>query len=287
VSFVLPCRNEGNYLRQTVESLLATTAGVPAEIIVVDNGSTDGCSDFLRRDRPSTVRLLRSQPLGVVGARTRGFEEARGEFLFFCDAHVTFSPGWLEPCLEVLARPEVGLVAPASAIWGHTEPAGFGMRWTDARFGAEWLGKQGDEPYPIPMAAGFCTGMRRAYFAEIGYDRGMEEYGMEDLEICLRIWLLGQQVIVVPGAVCAHLFREAHPYDVSWRKYLVNAMRTAIAHFHSNRLGRCLAEWKTMCEFEEAFADVLSSDIWRRREDLFARRRYNDDWFFQRFGLGF
>jgi len=290
VSFVIPCRNEGDYLRYTVESITETAAGLPYEIIVVDNGSTDGCSDFLAEgaEGAGAAQLHRCEPLGVVGARTYGWERSRGQYVFFCDAHVTFQNNWLEPTLEVLSRPDVGLVAPASAVWGQAEATGWGMRWTDARFNAEWLGRQAEEPYPIPMAAGFCTGLRREYFGAIGgYDAGMHNYGMEDLEICMRIWLLGQQVMVVPEAVCAHLFRSAHPYPVDWRTYLVNMMRTGIAHFNGPRLSRCMAEWKTMHDFEGAFAQEAAGTIWERRRELFAQRVYDDDWFFSRFGLPF
>lgn len=42
------------------------------------------------------------------------------------------------------------MVAPASAVWGYPDPAGWGMRWKDARFNGEWLGKEGDSAYTIP-----------------------------------------------------------------------------------------------------------------------------------------
>jgi hypothetical protein len=115
----------------------------------------------------------------------------------------------------------------------------------------------------------------------------MQVYGSEDLELCLRIWLLGRRVVLVPSSVCSHLFRSKHPYEVPGTAYLVNMMRTALAHFSEERLQRCLDAWKDSPDYDAAFAQVQDSDIWERRRHLFAVRTRDDDWFFRRFKLSF
>ena len=104
ISVIIPCLNEGNYLRQTVESLGMCSAR-PNEIIVVDNGSTDGCSDFIETENyPGSIRLFKlPSPLGVAQARNFGAAQATGDILIFVDAHVLFPQAWLPPVANVLS----------------------------------------------------------------------------------------------------------------------------------------------------------------------------------------
>src|SRR6266478_2754278 len=100
VSVVIISRNEGAWLRRTVENLEAT---LPArsEIVVVDDGSTDGSAAFLRHRKPC-LRFLRTPGIGVARARNFGGQRASGEILLFADAHLAMPRSWCEPLLEVL-----------------------------------------------------------------------------------------------------------------------------------------------------------------------------------------
>ncbi|HTX39063.1 MAG TPA: glycosyltransferase family 2 protein, partial [Bryobacteraceae bacterium] len=107
LSVVVISLNEGEALRRTVESLQAKLPE-PWEIIVVDDGSTDGSAGFLGEGRPGVTLLRPPARLGVAGARNFGAAHATGDVLVFSDAHVLVRPGWAEALLEILARPEVG-----------------------------------------------------------------------------------------------------------------------------------------------------------------------------------
>jgi GT2 family glycosyltransferase len=113
----------------------------------------------------------------------------------------------------------------------------------------------------------------------------MMNYGMEDTEICLRAWLLGYQVQIVPQVQVAHLFRAQFPYQVKWTDLVYNTLRTVYAHFSSERTARALAEIKSLPNFEKALALVKVSDIWDRRRKLKLNRQRDDNWFFDRFGI--
>src|SRR5215210_2924280 len=95
-SAVIPAHNEGDSLQRTVHALLAT---LPAdgEIVVVDDGSSDGCADFLDSGYPAVRRLRPPVRLGAPAARNAGARDARGELLVFCDAHVIPPFGWADP----------------------------------------------------------------------------------------------------------------------------------------------------------------------------------------------
>jgi glycosyltransferase involved in cell wall biosynthesis len=289
VSFIIPCLNEGDNLRKTIQSLEGATDG-DYEIIVVDNGSTDGSSDFIEReDGNSRIRLFKTpNRLGVARARNFGAAHAEGDILVFVDAHVFFPPGWVIPLVEALGQGIVGVVAPGTNVWGNPHVKGFGMRWRNARLDVEWLSRKSPQPYPVPMVPGGCVAFRRSFFQEIGgFDAGMVNYGSEDLEICLRTWLLGYQVVVVPQVEVSHVFRSRFPYAVNWTDVVHNKLRTVYAHFNSGRSDRVIAALRSLPGFGPAFSRVKGGDVWDRRRALELRRKYDDNWFFDKFGLNF
>lgn len=84
ISVVIPVFNGERFLREAVESVLAQKYS-PLEIIIVDDGSTDG-TETVARSLPETVRYLRQANKGPAAARNRGIEHARGSLIAFADA---------------------------------------------------------------------------------------------------------------------------------------------------------------------------------------------------------
>jgi glycosyltransferase involved in cell wall biosynthesis len=84
VSVVIPVFNGERFLREAVESVLAQKYS-PVEIIIVDDGSTDGTAT-VARSLSETVRYLHQTNQGPAAARNRGIEQARGSLIAFADA---------------------------------------------------------------------------------------------------------------------------------------------------------------------------------------------------------
>jgi glycosyltransferase involved in cell wall biosynthesis len=91
VSAIIPTYNRLAYIRRAVDSILAQTVPVD-EIIVVDDGSTDGTAEAVEQWFGDRVRLIRQENTGVSGARRRGIREARGEWIAFLDSDDEWSP---------------------------------------------------------------------------------------------------------------------------------------------------------------------------------------------------
>jgi L-malate glycosyltransferase len=102
VSVVIPTFNRAAWLSETVASVLAQTIS-PLEIIIVDDGSTDGTGE-LCRSFPDPVRYLYQENAGVAAARNRGAAEAKGEWLAFLDSDDLWTPDKLEVQLTAVAR---------------------------------------------------------------------------------------------------------------------------------------------------------------------------------------
>jgi glycosyltransferase involved in cell wall biosynthesis len=115
VSVVIPCHNYGRYLGRAIESALAQTLA-PADVIVVDDGSTDETPDVAGR---YDVTFVRQRQLGVSGACNRGFAEARGTYALFLDADDELVADALANLVARAAtNPEAGLV------YGHQQFVG-------------------------------------------------------------------------------------------------------------------------------------------------------------------
>jgi glycosyltransferase involved in cell wall biosynthesis len=104
VSTVIPAFNAKRFIVRALESALAQ--GVPdSEVIVVDDGSTDGTRALVEGYRHRGVRLVcHSQRTGAAGARNSGILAARGEYVAFLDADDEWLPGKLERQLGVITR---------------------------------------------------------------------------------------------------------------------------------------------------------------------------------------
>jgi glycosyltransferase involved in cell wall biosynthesis len=260
ISVIIPACNEQPYLQRTFEQFQATLPP-RSEIIVVDNGSSDGCADFLAdpdlvppsaAPRPIdfgdgeagvAVRLLRyDTPLGVARARNRGLDHARGEVLVFVDANVDVPPGWWPPLVEVLNRPGVGMVAPAiGGLGDRAATRGCGMHYYDAFLSTAWTALTDKAPHPVPVVGGTMMVTRREVLDHVGgYDDGMRQRASEDMELSLRLWLFGYELWVVPEVDVPHLFRAASPYPVDGVSILYNQLRAGFLHLSDERLARFL-----------------------------------------------
>ena len=126
LSVVVISRNEGAELRRTVENL-EDTLPEGGEIVVVDDGSTDGSAGHLARRR-GRVKLKRAQNLGVARARNWGARLSRGRIVVFADAHIRLESLWWRPLMEILEDPQVGGAAPAVTHLKPTPYRGYGLR---------------------------------------------------------------------------------------------------------------------------------------------------------------
>jgi glycosyltransferase involved in cell wall biosynthesis len=209
VTVIVPCYEAAATLPACLDSLVHQKSGYSYEILVVENGSTDGtrsiAEEYSRR-HPALVRVVEEEKPGAYAARNRGLHEARGRFILFTDADCAPSPDWLPAIVRALQPSEI------LAAGGEVIPAS-GQTSLVARYSAGSAILSQGETLGHPRGAYLQTaslGVRRddALLAG-GFDDGFLSSG--DADFCLRLAnrFPNRQILLVPEALVAHQHRDS------------------------------------------------------------------------------
>ena len=266
VSAVIPLHNGLPLTRRCLETLQATLpAGLTHEIILVDDGSTDGTGDWLA-GLPAPCRAVRlERNLGFAAACNRGAAAAHGGFLAFLNNDLELLPGWIEPMLAAFSRlPRAAVVGNVQVRvdTGEVDHAGIriGADGKPAHLRERPAGPASDYRR-VPAVTGACALVPRARFNRLGaFDEGFRNGG-EDVDLCLRAAAAGGTVWVALNSTVRHhvsatpgrkQFDEQNSYRLflRWRPVLRSeAWRSWCERFlasaHAGRLPRHRrAEWR-------------------------------------------
>ena len=203
VSVVIPARNAASTLAAQLEALARQRTGRRYEVLVADNGSTDGTAAVVAAwtDRVPGLRLVdASRREGSNVARNVGTQAAAAELVLLCDADDVVDEGWL----EALA----GGLDDADGVGGRLERVSLNPDFV--RAWGEPKGQPGivvqHEFLPRPISAN--AGYRKAVWAELGgFDEAYVRGGAET-EFFWRLQLAGHTLLDVPDAVVHYRMRS-------------------------------------------------------------------------------
>lgn len=215
-SVVVCSRNRAQRLRECLDHLADQVVpdGGRFEVIVVDNGSTDGTAAVIEAWRaadPDRRRATHEPEPGLSRARNRGVAAARGEVVLFIDDDAVAPRGWIAAHLAPYHRdPDTsGVGGPVSLWWPDGRP-----RWLAPRL-EHWFSAldHGDRPIPFPPPHGpYGTNMslRRSAFDTVGgFDerlgrRGRSLVSSEEGDLFGRVWAAGGSIVYEPAALVLH-----------------------------------------------------------------------------------
>ena len=168
----------------------------------------------------------------------------------------------------------------------HPEFKGYGYCFQGPDLEMKWLPQKADTAYPVPQLGGCFIGMRRDVFKSIGgFDSGMIGWGLNDSELCMRLWGENYDLWVVPQVEVAHLFRERFPYQVEWPPVIHNALRLSLLHFEGERWASVIGHYREHSAFAAALALVVEHDVCARRREVASRRVRDAESLFRRYEL--
>lgn len=210
VSVIIPTYNRCSYLRDCLAALKEQSL-LPREVIVVDDGSTDGTSDFLadysdKASPPFAFKYARQSNSGPAAARNRGLDLAEGDLIAFLGDDMRADRKWLER--HVNAQRERGF---SSAVCGFID-------WDRSRASVspllEFVNLYGYQfnfasfrPGRETPFAGFYTSNLSlpAYFlSKNRFNEWFEKAAYEDIELGYRLCSRGMRIIYEPGCVVRH-----------------------------------------------------------------------------------
>jgi len=194
VSVVVAVRNARATIEECVESLLALDPA-PIELLVVDNGSTDGTLEALGAFG-ERITLLHEARRGAGAARNAGIAAARGQVVAFTDADCVVEPEWLGNLVGPLADPQVGVVGGTILAADPTNPI---ERYEEGIHDH----RQAIEVFKPPYAITMNWASRRAVLEELGgFDEGFLRG--QDVDLSYRILQSGRTLAFAPDAVVRH-----------------------------------------------------------------------------------
>ncbi len=243
VSVVIPSFNGRELLSKNLPQLSAALArgGSPSEVILADDGSTDGSSEWLRKEFPQ-VRVVRSERReGFQRAVSMGLEAARYGLVYFLNSDVSVRPGFLEPLLRHFEDLRTFAVSSREIPGGQGEDAPDLFPTVRFRMGFWWHRYSEISPRLVRASPVFFVSMghglfRKRMLEELGFlDSRFEPFYFEDQDICFRAWRRGWRCLYEPASVvaCEHQATIGRLYS-----------RGRIQHIHWRN--RFLFQWKNL-----------------------------------------
>ena len=260
LDIVIVAYNSIDVIGDLLNSIPTAAGDLTYDLVVVDNGSTDGTPEFLGgRD---DCRVVYSTNTGYAGGINRGVRAAEpAEAILILNPDVRLHEGAIPPLLAVLDDPEVGIVVPQirspsgsveRSLRREPTPArALGLNWTGAPLLAEYL--TGARDYETPRTVDWATGAallmsRKCYEAVGGWDESFFLYS-EETDVCLRARDLGLLTRYEPRSVMVHIGGQSGRDHGTHAMQIVNRVR-----LYRRRHGRP-ASW---CYFGLTVASELS-----------------------------
>lgn len=210
ISFIIPVYNGLDLTRTCLRTLTESLTGSDHEIILVDDGSTDGTRAFLAAlDRPDVRVVLNEQNLGFAGANNAAARIARGRFLCLINNDLIFSSGWLDPMVRAFQTdPSIGIVGniQRSVATGAIDHAGIyvGMDGKPHHRRRLNLSQRWNTLTEMPAVTGACMMLRRSDFDDCdGFDPQFVN-GAEDVDLCFQLAAKGWRIVVANRSVIDH-----------------------------------------------------------------------------------
>lgn len=231
VSVVIPAFNEESVIERCLLAVLDQTVAA-AQIIVVDNGSTDGTGAVVarvQRQHPERPIIVVQQNLeqGLVPLRNAGLDCATGQVLGRIDADSVLAPGWVEQVQQAFLDP--GVAAATGPVSYHDMPLRrLGLRLDDA--GRRLAMRLAPDRYPVLYGSNMA--IRRCAWEVIRSTvcRDEADEMHEDLDLSLHLGERGLRIAYVSAMVAGVSARRLEDRPEDFRYYVSRFDRTCRAH---------------------------------------------------------
>lgn len=250
ISIIIANLNRKDFLSECLASVQAQDRR-NWELIVVDNGSTDGSREFLEAYPHPIKTVYFERNTGFTGANIAGLKEAEGDYIVLLNNDVVLSPDWLSlHALALDSNPAAGSTASKTLRYDDpsiVDSAGDGVTTSGRGFK---LG-EGHEPTPMDSerwvfaASASAVMYRRAMLEETGFLDPRFFFNCEDTDLSMRAQLLGWKCLYIPEATARHrvhgsygvlhgraIFYWSRNSELVWLKNMPSSLFWRYFHHH-------------------------------------------------------
>lgn len=196
VSVIMPCFNDGEYIQQSIDSVLNQDYD-DVELIIVDDGSYDESTiSLLKRQQDPKVKVFFQSNAGPAAARNRGIKESSGDYILPLDSDDLIEPCYISRAVKILESSlDVGIVYCKADLFGKVHG-----RWELPNYSLSRM---------LVSNVIFVSALfRRTDWEVVGGFNEKLKYGIEDYDFWLSILELGREVVCLPDVLFHYRVRE-------------------------------------------------------------------------------
>ena len=250
LSVILVSFNDWVHLEKCLQSLKTLPSEIDLEIITVDNNSTDGSPDLVKKKFPEVKLLCNSENLGFSKANNLGIRVSAGEFILFLNSDTIVSTQALAVLLDEMKRnPTVGAVGPALLPDQKKHQVSFGRR---VDFFSEFIQKGFFNLYyakkiksdkkvrTVGWLSAACLLVRRTSLEEAGgFDENYFLY-FEDIDVCYKMREKGWSLLFCPQSKIVHIGGTSTSAVKNSSRYHYRKSQLYFYRKHNSRLSQVL-----------------------------------------------
>jgi len=227
LSVIIPAYNSKNFLGKALSSIfIQNYEGL--EVIVVDNGSSDGTRGFIKDNYPKVTLITNTENKGTSFARNQGIAAAKGEYIMFLDSDAYLKEGFFEKLERILKTlpQSVGAVSPRIIKAGSDRIFSCGLK-VSSLYRVYDIGKNKDagafnDSFFVDGPNTCCGVYRRDILEELKEDSYFDEdffFLFEDADLALRLKKKRYKCLFVPQLVCCH-YKGGSGFPDNYRRFL-------------------------------------------------------------------
>lgn len=224
LSIVIICWNDLKVIADCLRSIVGRTHSTDFEIIVSDNGSTDGSVEFIHKNFPDVQVIENGENLGFARGNNVGICASKGEYVLILNPDTYLHEAALDRWVEFADRhPDAGAFGcrvlnpdgsyqqsarPFPTVRGELVAALYlrSLAYISDFFASDmYTGWKGDTERAIDWQSGCCLMVRGALLKQLG---GFDEqffYHYEEIDLCHRVWNAGHEIVYTPEVSITHL----------------------------------------------------------------------------------
>ncbi len=220
ISFVILTWNSKKFAEKCLNSIKSSAKTHQYEVIIIDNGSSDNTLELANSTLPDAVIILNDRNRGVAPARNQGLAAAKGQYVVILDIDTYLEDQAINELVDYMDKNErVGICVPRlmyedgmvqesarrfptaiTKVLRRVE-----TKWSKSKLEQGFYNlNQIKEPIKVDYAIGACQVIRKKALEEVGLLDENIFYGPEDVDLCLRMWLEGWEVVYYPHSQVVH-----------------------------------------------------------------------------------